>query len=989
VDAGEASARAGGPPRRLGPYLVEAELSRGGMGAVYRARHEATGAERALKTLLPAGLRLDPEEAVRFRREAEALARLDHPHLVRVHAADLDGPVPFLVQELLTGGSLAERLRTAGPLSPAEAARLVAALARAVDHAHAHGVLHRDLKPENVVFDERGEPRVVDFGVARRLGVRRLTQTGALVGTPAYMAPEQARGGKEDDVRTDVYGLGAVLYAALTGRPPVDAPGNVLAALERVLQADPTPPRRLRPEVPAALERVCLRALAKRPAARPPTAAALADALEAALGPASRRRRVAAGAAAVAALAAAALGVAVAWPDPERAAGGGAGVAEGAAADAGAPGSEATPSASPAGREGDAGGPRPAGATGDEGPDGLGLGPGPGGSGDVAGVRHHLAVDPYARGAARDLLTLALMGRDGLRPADARRELEAAADGGSVSADLLLGELLLLGVPAHEGVRAWVAAGRDLADLGLAPDPAAGRALLEEVAAAPDGASGGRRKVAGDACKALAEHGWFEGAPAEEVRRWFARGAEHGDRSCQAWAGALLRLGGEPGAAAVWLRAATDRGQHREAHPFAAALLAEEALVAGDPERADALLARTDGDEAFPAYLRARRAAVAGGRGLADARRALAALGEEARGGDDVANLVAAWLLWTGQGLHVEGGPSLVRDRALALEVLRGSRLGRATIDDGRIDWGLWFPGTARGAPPARVDAELPAGAEAHPAVAAALAHEEELGTLLERIVVDGKGPAGLGPEHLAALVRRAAAADNALGRVRWGARLATGRTTLARRDEDAGRVLTEEAARGAKTLRVRWQAHGALAAFYLGESTTDPASRARGAARHAVRAGVLLPEEGRVSPVDEILADAAEDELALALRVAELTRPGFSRYRRARRALAAGDVEAARDALGGGARLGDAFCLYAGERLDRRRVFRADAVEAGWAASEDPLRGVLVARLRWDRGEEAEAVGLLRLQALAGDAVSAAVLADDPARPAWGLLFD
>ncbi|MGE0711722.1 MAG: serine/threonine-protein kinase [Planctomycetota bacterium] len=299
-------------PEQLGPYRKVRELDRGAMGAVYEVEHEATGARYALKTILPVLLEDSAGLGERFRREAELLARLDHPHLVAVHSASMTSRPPYLVQDLLTGGTLAARLRR-GPLPVADAVEVVSKLARGLAHAHARGVLHRDLKPENVLFDERDEPRVVDFGLALSLGEReRLTQTGMVLGSPGYMAPEQALGGKDCDARTDVYALGAVLYACLTGQAPF-VRETTLGVLEAVISEAPAPPSRLRPEVGPALDALTLRALAKDAAERPPDASAFvselaAAATAAAVGP--RVPRALIGLAAAAALLA--LG-AVAW----------------------------------------------------------------------------------------------------------------------------------------------------------------------------------------------------------------------------------------------------------------------------------------------------------------------------------------------------------------------------------------------------------------------------------------------------------------------------------------------------------------------------------------------------------------------------------------------------------------------------------------------------------------------------------------------------
>jgi hypothetical protein len=277
----------------LSAYRVLRELARGGMGAVYEVEHES-GARFALKTLLPGGLTLDEhvqqEERTRFEREGEALAMLNHPHVVRIHAADLSGRVPYMIQDLLPGGTLEARLRQ-GPLPWEEAVSLTLKLCRGLAHAHARGLLHRDLKPLNVLFDDRGEPRLVDFGLVRSLGGSSLTQTGQLLGTPAYMAPEQALG-SEVDVRADVYGMGGILYALLCGRPPFE--GGGLGILAAVVNDMPPTPSSLGVQLPEWVEAVCMRALAKSDSARYESAEAMAAALAQGserLPPSSARRR--------------------------------------------------------------------------------------------------------------------------------------------------------------------------------------------------------------------------------------------------------------------------------------------------------------------------------------------------------------------------------------------------------------------------------------------------------------------------------------------------------------------------------------------------------------------------------------------------------------------------------------------------------------------------------------------------------------------------
>ncbi len=279
------AAAPGGPvrrvalPRRLGPgdhvggHVVERRLGEGGMGTVYAARQEGTGALRALKVL---DLTAAPDRLARFQREAEAMARVDdHPHVVRVFGAGTDAGLAYLVLELVPGGDLASRFAEAGPLDPDVACGLVEPLCGALAHLHARGILHRDLKPQNVLLDADGRPRLADFGLAAITGAEALTRTGAIVGSPAYMAPEQVGGRAGVDARTDVYGLGAVLYELLTGRPPFGE-GCLAQVLAQVMTEPPTPVRQLAPGVSQDLEAVCLRCLAKDPADRYPDPLALA-----------------------------------------------------------------------------------------------------------------------------------------------------------------------------------------------------------------------------------------------------------------------------------------------------------------------------------------------------------------------------------------------------------------------------------------------------------------------------------------------------------------------------------------------------------------------------------------------------------------------------------------------------------------------------------------------------------------------------------------
>jgi WD40 repeat protein len=258
-------------------YEVVGELGRGGMGVVYQARHIALNRRTALKMILSRGPGATEAERARFRLEAEAVARLQHPHIVQIYEIGTHEGHPFFSLEFVDGGTLAGRL-DGTPLAPVQAAQLMEALARAMQHAHQHGVIHRDLKPANVLLTADGTPKITDFGLAKQMDAASdLSQSGAILGTPPYMAPEQALG-KSSQVgpATDVYALGAILYELLTGRPPFRG-ATVLDTLEQVRLQEPVPPVRLNPKVPRDLETICLKCLHKDPARRYPRAEDLAD----------------------------------------------------------------------------------------------------------------------------------------------------------------------------------------------------------------------------------------------------------------------------------------------------------------------------------------------------------------------------------------------------------------------------------------------------------------------------------------------------------------------------------------------------------------------------------------------------------------------------------------------------------------------------------------------------------------------------------------
>ena len=252
--------------RGFGEFELLNEIASGGMGIVYKARHKRLNRIVALKTIEPGTARPSGDLVRRLRMEAKVVAALDHPNIVPLYEIGEQGGYPYLVLKLVPCGDL-ERHRPRLSRNPRAAARLVATVARTVHYAHLHGILHCDLKPSNILLDPRGVPHVTDFGLAKCVGTENgLTRTGLALGTPAYMAPEQIVGCRQEmTVAVNVYGLGAVLYKLLTGRPPFP---------------EPDPLREQNPRVDSDLEAICLKCLEKEPGLRYPSAAALAGDLE-------------------------------------------------------------------------------------------------------------------------------------------------------------------------------------------------------------------------------------------------------------------------------------------------------------------------------------------------------------------------------------------------------------------------------------------------------------------------------------------------------------------------------------------------------------------------------------------------------------------------------------------------------------------------------------------------------------------------------------
>ncbi len=280
-DDDELSARLG---RALAPaFEIEGELGRGGMAIVYRGRDTRLKRGVAVK-LLPPDLAFRADIRSRFLREAEMAARLSHPNIVPIYTVDERDGLVYFVMALVQGESVGDRLRRTGAMPVDDARRILREVADALATAHANGVVHRDIKPDNILLDEQsGRAMVTDFGIARAAseegGASRLTATGAAIGTPAYMSPEQCVGDRDIDGRSDLYSLGAVAYQMLSGEPPFSGTNTPSVMMKQVTEA-PVPLRQRRPDVPQDLDRIVMRLLEKDPADRFPNGAALVDALD-------------------------------------------------------------------------------------------------------------------------------------------------------------------------------------------------------------------------------------------------------------------------------------------------------------------------------------------------------------------------------------------------------------------------------------------------------------------------------------------------------------------------------------------------------------------------------------------------------------------------------------------------------------------------------------------------------------------------------------
>ncbi|HML22633.1 MAG TPA: serine/threonine-protein kinase, partial [Aggregatilinea sp.] len=267
--------------RTLGNYEIVGRLGRGGMATVYRAHQLNMQRDVAIK-VMSVELASNPQFVSRFEQEAHVIAHLEHPRILPVHDYGHDGDYFYIVMRLVEGETLFERLQR-GQLSLKEAARFTGQIGEALDYAHSRGIIHRDLKPNNVLIDAWDNTYLMDFGLAKLIASsQQLTASGAVLGTPAYMSPEQWRGG-EVDARTDVYALGVMLYEMVLGQPPFDSE-TPYSLMYKHLNDLPTPPREIMPGLPPAVEACLMKALEKDPPKRYQSAGELARAFRAAVG---------------------------------------------------------------------------------------------------------------------------------------------------------------------------------------------------------------------------------------------------------------------------------------------------------------------------------------------------------------------------------------------------------------------------------------------------------------------------------------------------------------------------------------------------------------------------------------------------------------------------------------------------------------------------------------------------------------------------------
>ncbi|MBD3672269.1 MAG: serine/threonine protein kinase [Planctomycetaceae bacterium] len=251
------------PPSSIGDYELLEELGRGGMGVVYKARQKKLDRSVALKMML-GGSAATEQDQQRFRQEAEAVAKLDHPNIVAVHEVGETNGQLYFSMKYVSGQTLAQRLQQ-GPIPVKEAIRMMTELCDAISEAHKHGIVHRDLKPSNILLDEHDHPYITDFGLAKQLESKNLTltETGAILGTPGYLSPEQASAGRQNVSKpSDIYSLGALLYAMLTGAPPFEG-ATPVQTIMKVLEQDPIPPRQINAEIDPDLQLIVMKCLQK------------------------------------------------------------------------------------------------------------------------------------------------------------------------------------------------------------------------------------------------------------------------------------------------------------------------------------------------------------------------------------------------------------------------------------------------------------------------------------------------------------------------------------------------------------------------------------------------------------------------------------------------------------------------------------------------------------------------------------------------------